>query len=256
MPNRDTPPLRPDRSWSRFAAVFVLLFVLYQASESLQTRFAPGHAAGPALMFAMLLVAWPLGRWLGWRGYDAYALDLRPASLWLLLAGLVVAVAAKMLTLQVGKQLGILAAADQVAHLSLSWAALALLTTFVPSIAEDILTRGIVLRSLPSSLGPWSFVLLSALLYTANHLWRFDWGWTEQFRLFCLGLAYAAAAWRWQTLWAAVALHWGWNLGSALADGMLPVDVVDVPGFRLISAGAHLLLLVLVLLLPRRAGRA
>jgi len=96
------------------------------------------------------------------------------------------------------------------------------------------------------------FVLLSALLYTANHVWRFDWGPTEQLRLFCLGLAYAAAAWRWQTLWAAVALHWGWNLGSVLADAVMPVSVVDVSGFRLLSAGAHLLLLALVLLLPRR----
>jgi uncharacterized protein len=256
MPNRDTPQPRPDLSWSRVIAVFTLLFVLYQASEFLQTRFAPGHVAGPALMLAMLLMAWPLGRWLGWRGYDAYALDLRAASLLLLLAGLAVAVAAKVLTLVVGKQLGILTAAGQVAQVSLPVVAVALITTFVPSVAEDILTRGILLRSLPARLGPWSFVLLSALVYTANHLWRFDWGWTEQFRLFCLGLAYAAAAWRWNTLWAAVALHWGWNLGSALADGMMPVDVVDVPGSRLVSAGAHLLLLALVLLLPRRARTA
>ncbi len=71
-------------------------------------------------------------------------------------------------------------------------------------------------------------MVLSALLYTANHIWRFDWGWTEQVRLFCLGLAYAAAAWRWQTLWAAVALHWGWNFGSVLADAAFPMDVLDV----------------------------
>lgn len=253
MARRDTPQGNPGLSWPRFAAVFGLLFVLYQASESLQTRFAPGHPAGPALMLAMLLAAWPLGRWLGWRGYDAYGLDLRPGSMILLVAGLALAVATKLLTLVVGERLGFQAAANQVAQLTLPFAGLALLTTFVPSVAEDILTRGILLRSLPVALGPWSFVLLSALVYTVNHLWRFDWGWTEQLRLFCLGLAYAAAAWRWRTLWAAVALHWGWNLGSALADGLMPVEVLDVDATRLLSAAAHLLLLALVLLLPRRA---
>jgi len=256
MPRRDTPQREPGRTWPRFAAVFGLLFALYQASESLQTRFAPGHPAGPVLMLVMLLAAWPLGRWLGWRGYDAYGLDLRPASLILLVTGLALAVATKLLTLVVGERLGIHAAAYQAAQLTLPLAGLALLATFVPSVAEDILTRGIVLRSLPAALGPWSFVLLSALLYTVNHLWRFDWGWTEQLRLFCLGLAYAAAAWGWQTLWAAVALHWGWNLGSALAEGLMPVEVLDVDAARLLTAAAHLLLLALVLLLPRpaRAG--
>jgi len=252
MPPRDTQHPGKRRAWSRFLCVFVLLFTLYQASEYLQTRSAQGNLAGPALMLATLLLAWPLGRWLGHRGYGAYALDPRRASMLLLLGGLVLAVAAKLATMLVAQRTGLAQVEGNASRLSLAFMAMALVTTFVPSIAEDILTRGLLLRSLPASLGPWSFVLLSALLYTANHVWRFDWGWTEQLRLFCLGLAYAAAAWRWQTLWAAVALHWGWNLGSALADVVMPVSVVDVPGFRLLTAGAHLLLLVLVLLLPRR----
>ena len=252
MARRDTLHPLASQAWARFACVFVLLFTLYQTSEYLQTRSAPGQLAGPVLMLATVLLAWPLGRWLGRRGYDAYALELRSASALLLLAGLAIAVAAKLATLLVAQRAGLVQATGDALPLSLGFLAMALLTTFVPSVAEDILTRGLLLRSLPASLGPWSFVLLSALLYTANHVWRFDWGPTEQLRLFCLGLVYAAAAWRWQTLWAAVALHWGWNLGSVLADAVMPVSVVDVSGFRLLSAGAHLLLLALVLLLPRR----
>ncbi len=253
MPRRDTPQTVPCLSWSRAIAAFGLLFALYQASEFLQTRAAPGNVAGPALMLAMVLLAWPLGRWLGWRGYDAYALDLRARSLPLLLGGLTVAVVLKLLTLLAGERLGMYGAAGQSASLSLSGMTLALLVAFVPSLAEDILTRGLLLRGLPIRPGAWSFVLLSAAVYTANHVWRFDWGWTEQLRLFCMGLAYAAAAWRWQTLWAAVALHWGWNFGIVLADGLLPVEVMDVTGSRLLAAGAHLVLLALVLLLPQRA---
>jgi len=126
--------------------------------------------------------------------------------------------------------------------------AIALLSTFVPSVAEDILTRGFLLTAAPIRLNLWSFTLLSALLYTANHIWRFDWGITEQVRLFCLGLAYGAAAWRWRSLWGAVALHWGWNLTSVLADQVLPLETANMDASRIISGSAHLLLLAIVLL--------
>jgi hypothetical protein len=253
MPRRDTVPPGPIPCWPRAIVVFGLLFGLYQASEYLQTRETGEHLIGPALMLLVVVVAWPLGRWLGWRGYDAYALDLRPFSLVLLVAGVSLSATMKLLSLVAGERLGIHAPVDQGLVLNIPVVAGIALSTFVPSVAEDILTRGLLLRALPYKFAGWSFVVISALLYMANHVWRFDWGWTEQLRLFCFGLAYAAAAWRWQTLWAAVALHWGWNLGSALADGLMPLEVLDVTGARLLSAVAHLLLLGLILVLPRKA---
>jgi len=78
---------------------------------------------------------------------------------------------------------------------------------------------------------------LSALLYTCNHIWRFDWGVTEQIRLFCMGIAYALAAWRFQSLWAAFGLHLGWNAAGAV----IPADFVQADIFRLAVAFAHLM---------------
>lgn len=248
--------IRPSTGWPRILAAFALMFILYQLAEGLQVRYAPGHPAGPVLMLCALFIAWPLGRWLGWRGFDAYGLDGLRNRMTLLAALLGAGILAKLLSLTVGLEAGLYAQASGVRALSPLLVLMAGLTTFVPSIAEDILTRGFLLRTVPVRFAAWSFVLLSAALYTANHIWRFDWGWTEQLRLFCLGLAYAAAAWRWRTLWAAVALHWGWNFGSALADGIMPVTVADVEGVRLLSAGVHLSVLAIVLLLPRRAAGA
>jgi membrane protease YdiL (CAAX protease family) len=242
-------------SWTRAVAGFAIMFLLYQAAEGLQTVLAPGSPAGPALMLAALVSAWPIGRWLGGRGYDRFG--LAPVRGWwaILLGGMVLAVLAKLASLAVGSGIGIYSAAGPAASLTAAAIALAALTTFVPSVAEDILTRGFLLRAAPVRLGFWSFTILSALLYTANHIWRFDWGLSEQLRLFCLGLAYGAAAWRWRSLWGAVALHWGWNLASVLADAAVPLETLDVTHGRLISAGAHLLLLVLVLLfVPKRSG--
>jgi membrane protease YdiL (CAAX protease family) len=131
----------------------------------------------------------------------------------------------------------------------------ALLSTFIPSVAEDILTRGFLLRTLPLQLTAASYVILTALLYTANHVWRFDWGISEQVRLFCLGLAYGAAAWRWRNLWGAVALHWGWNVTNVLADQLMPTETLSSDAARYLSAAVNLAMFVIVVLLPR-AGRA
>jgi uncharacterized protein len=250
---------RAEVKGARLLVAFAAIFLLYQASEGLQTRLAPGHPAGPALMLAAFLAAWPLGRWLGWRGYDAYGLRLRDGWAALLGAGLLLAMLAKLAALAAGLGAGayalVPAAAAAPGLLDIAGTAL---VTFVPSVNEDILTRGFLLVAIPAWLarrgrsapGFWSYVLLSAALYTANHLWRFDAGWSEQFRLFFLGLAYGAAAWRWRSLWGAVALHWGWNFSNALAGAFLGVETVDGEIGRFVSAAAHLALFLIVLLLP------
>jgi membrane protease YdiL (CAAX protease family) len=209
---------------------------------------APVSPAGPALMLIALLIAWPIGRWLGGRGFDRFGLALGPGWWVILLVGLALAALAKVASLALGLQTGVYAVSGAVQVLTVGTVAVALITTFVPSLAEDILTRGFLLGAAPVRLDFWSYTLLSALLYTANHIWRLDWGITEQLRLFCLGLAYGAAAWRWRSLWGAVALHWGWNLTSVLADRIVPLDTISVVGGRVIGSGAHLVLLLVVLL--------
>lgn len=222
----------------RLTAGFLLLFVVYQASEGLQTVFAPGNPLGPALMLLALGLAWPVGRWLDGSGYRAFGL-VRRNWFGILTSMLLLAALAKLAAEAVALGLGIETFAAPVA-LPLAAIALAAVTTFVPSLAEDILTRGFLLRLTPRPLGFLGYVLASALLYTANHLWRLDWGITEQIRLFCLGLAYGAAAWQLRSLWAAVGLHWGWNLSNALLSQAWPSPVEDIAGARLVSAGIHL----------------
>jgi membrane protease YdiL (CAAX protease family) len=237
-------------SWPQVLAGFALMFVLYQAAEGLQTVIAPGNPAGPALMLAALLLAWPIGRWLGGRGYDRFGLSLTPGWWAMVIGGILLAALARLASLALGLEIGVFAVSGTMQALTVGTLLMALVTTFVPSVAEDILTRGFLLKAAPLRLNFWTFTLLSALLYTANHIWRLDWGISEQIRLFCLGLAYGAAAWRWRSLWGAVALHWGWNLSSAIADSLVATATVDVVGGRIISAGAHLVLLVIVLLVP------
>jgi len=239
---------------ARLLASFALLFAVYQAAEYLQTQVSSPSPIGPALMVVTVLIAWPLGRWLDGTGFAAFGLDRSVASLRWLAAGFILAIIAKLASLAIGLGLGAVTLDSTASALPLSAVVgavtVAAVTTFIPSLAEDILTRGLplrinwVARSMPLYLG------VTAALYTANHLWRFGWGPTEQLRLFCLGLAYAAGAWKARSLWGAVALHWGWNFAGTISDMIVPVSLVDENGSRLVSAAIHIALLATVLMLP------
>lgn len=243
--------------FARAMVAFALILALYQTSEGLQTIFAPSSAIGPALMLAAVLVAWPLGRWLGWRGYDAYGLDLERRSLALVACGMLLASLAFLASRALGGASGIYGppAAARSASIAIT-VAMALVTTFVPSIAEDILTRGFLLRTFPVRLTGAAYIVGTAVLYTVNHIWRFDWGVSEQVRLLCLGLAYGAAAWRWRNLWAAVGLHWGWNFTNVLADHLMPVETLQIDAARYLSALVNLAMFAIVLLIPKGEGAA
>ena len=79
----------------RLLVAFVVLLVVYQASEGLQTRFAPASLLGPALMLLALALAWPLGRWIDGSGFGAFGL-VRSRWLPILAGGFVLAVLAKL----------------------------------------------------------------------------------------------------------------------------------------------------------------
>jgi membrane protease YdiL (CAAX protease family) len=210
------------------------------------------------LMVAALVAGWPVARWLGWRGYEAYGLDLRWTSFAVLGAGLMLTLMAKGAALVAGVSAGIASVGAAPAALGAlagaGFLASVALTTFIPSIAEDILTRGFLLRAIGVHWTGPAFVLASATLFTANHIYRFDWGLSEQARLFCCGLAYAAAAWRWRTLWGAVGLHWGYNLANAIWERFSPVSIDDVVAGRWLTVAIHLVLLAIVVALPRRTA--
>jgi membrane protease YdiL (CAAX protease family) len=128
--------------------------------------------------------------------------------------------------------------------------ALALLSTFVPSIAEDIIRRGFWWRVPGSALRGTTFVVVTSTIYVLNHVYRLGNGPSEWLMLFCFGLTYALAVTRTGSLWAAVGVRWGWNLANALLGTFATVDTISEHA-PLLSAAAHLLRAALILLLPR-----
>uniref|UniRef100_UPI0030F3E071 CPBP family intramembrane glutamic endopeptidase n=1 Tax=Phenylobacterium sp. TaxID=1871053 RepID=UPI0030F3E071 len=130
-----------------------------------------------------------------------------------------------------------------------------LLSTFVASLAEDILTRGFWYRAADIRWrGGVVFVLASSVIYVLNHIYRLGNGPVEWLVLFCFGVAYATALWRSGSLWVALGLHWGWNLGNGLVDAWLPASIVDAHAASGLSIAAHLLIAAGLLAIPRSAA--
>lgn len=237
-------------SW-RIALAFAILFGLYQSAEGVGARLLGNAAVQDTLMILSLLLAWPVGRWLlEWRGFSAYGLEWsRRVPLWLA-AGLALSIAVKVGGLAVGMQLGIyIRSAEPAAGLSLAGVGFALLATVVASIAEDIITRGFWWRVGFVSATPLRFVLATSTIYLLNHVFRLSNGPHEWFMLFCLGIAYASAMVRTGSLWAAVGLHWGWNLANALIDGLVSLDG-NAALTPILSGVSNLLMALIVLTAP------
>lgn len=244
----------------RAALAFVILFVLYQAAEGIGGRWLGSVSVQAVFMVAMVLAAWPVGRWLGFRGYDAYALEWRRPSAVLLAGGLALALLVKYVAVCIGMAFNVYAAvapeSPRVAAVSfLSSIPWALVATFVPSIAEDILTRGFFYRAARIRWLPWVFVLASSALYVLNHIYRLGAGPSEWVMLFCFGLAYATAVVRTGSLWLAVGLHWGWNLANVLIGDILPYQVLSPAWSPFLSAAAHLVILGVLFAIPAQMER-
>lgn len=250
------PASAPSRSRPlQVLGLGLLLMAVYQLPEGIGIRWL-GRMDVLALLWGLYyLVAWGVGRALGAPGFQAFALGRVPGFGLRFLGLLGAALAAKGLALGVGAALGVFRIAPLPSPPAPLGVIAAALTTFVPSLAEDLLTRGLLWGRTPRAWGRAGFVALSAAFFVLNHVYRLNQGPMEWAFLFVLGLTYATALARESTLWAAVALHWGWNLANALVDLRWDVTLLRPGTAPWLSMAAHGVLLVLVLALPRRARR-
>lgn len=243
---------------TRLAATFATLFVAYQLPEGLGLRTLHSLPAAGALFVLFLAIAWWCGRRLGYRGLDAWFMGL--SARWGVLLGscFALAILAKAAALWIGAMTGvyrIAVPAPTDAATVLLQALWMLPYTFLPSVAEDIVTRGFVMRAAPALSHRWVFIPVSAAVYVLNHIYRLANGPLEWMMVFCFGLAYAAALFYSRSLWAAIGLHWGWNYAGQFADRVAPVDAVVPWHGQVLSSLTHLVILAIVVLAARRLKR-
>ena len=99
-----------------------------------------------------------------------------------------------------------------------------LLMTAIPSIAEDILTRGYLLGHLGTRMKKGNWILISAIVFVLNHVWRLNDGIAVLSYLFFLGLLLAYTVWRTKSLWLAFGIHWGSNIAFESTNTILKME--------------------------------
>ena len=150
----------------RFLVALLALATCYHAAELVGTRWLQSSFWQGLLMTAVLPLALLLGAWFWRASLKSYALELRTGTLRWLLGGLVAALLAKLAAVVLGVWLGVYAASPPAVPPGASPSGLLafmLLVTFIPSLAEDLLTRGLWWRH-----GPWQRRLALARLTAAE----------------------------------------------------------------------------------------
>ncbi len=246
---------RSVRVWVAFA----LLFVAYQLPEGIGQHLLGSLAVQGALLIAFYAVAFGLSRWLGETSDVTYALPLDPGWSRNVVVPLGIAIGAKTLAVIVGGLTDVYDVTDAApTNLGPFLGALgfAVVSTLLPSVAEDLLTRGFPYAHGGRALRPALFVVGSAAFYVLNHVYRLGNGPREWAMLFAFGVAYAVVVPATGSLWAAIGLHWGWNLGNALVPLVVDVQVRRPELSPWLSSAANLAAAGVVLVLAARWRRA
>lgn len=239
-------------------AAFVVLFAAYQIPEGIGIHMLESPAVQAGLLLLFYPIAWALARLRGYRGFEAYAMELHPGWARNLSLTMLLAVLAKAGAVVVGLSLGVYEVEPRGV---VSWQTVVALlgivfTTFWPSVAEDVVTRGFWFRQVPALGHGALFVLFSSGVYVLNHVYRLQNGPLEWLMLFAFGLAYATALVRTGSLWAAIGLHWGWNVAAFAAASVAGVTTRVEWASPLLSAAAHLVALGAVVALSPALAKA
>jgi len=227
---------------------YLILFGFYQLPEYVLNQTG-NIGSFLALMALVVLIAHWVLRWQGESGLSALGLTITSYSGMQLLAGLVIQGVVSMLAFEGSYGLGItrvtyMPALPELILNSFIFA----IGTFLPSLAEDILTRGYLYRYWGQRVSPRIFVIGSTILYVLNHIYRLQNGPATWFFLTVVGISLAIPLAISRSLWLTLGLHWSNNFVYRLTNDVLHTDDVSGISSTWLLTG---LILVMSILLPR-----
>ncbi len=234
-----------------FVPGFLLLFAVYHFPE-----FFSAFWIMAVFKIGFLFVAFIMARMQGWKGLGGYGLGLRPGWWQNLLKGLLTGILFFALSVGLSVSFGFEKLAGiATTEVIVKQLPMILLMTAIPSVAEDILTRGYLYGHLYSKMKPVIWVLVSAVVYVLNHIWRLQDDPSVLAYLFLLGLVLATSVWKTGSLWLAFGIHWGANIAFESTHSMVhTTPLVSHQGSTWLLAAAWLLLLVVISIRLPEAG--
>lgn len=230
---------------------FVVLFSLYHAAEyQIVTR---GSVVGFLLVQALFwIIAFLLGQNYRRNGLTSWGLPFSWKLFKSLFAGIVLGIALYATAFIISEKSGVERIVEvpdlaEILKQSLPFSFGVLLSSF----SEDVLTRGVVYAYLGKKTNGMVIVLISAVIYTLNHIYRLADGPDTLLYLFLLGTIFMVAMVNTKNLWFTGAMHWAGNaffyithnvINTVPADGIIPpnylfaaVIVIFIPVIWLVT---------------------
>ncbi len=123
--------------------------------------------------------------------------------------------------------------------------------TLLPSLAEDILTRGYVMAYWPEKWNVNLLILISAGVYVLNHIFRLNKP-DVLLYLFVLGLLLMWAFVATRNLWLTLGIHWGSNIAYQCFTNLVSFNPIKETGMEnYILATCYSLGILLVIILQK-----
>lgn len=226
-------------------AGFALLFALYHAAEYM-ILFHNSPAGFLTFQLLFFVGAWGIAKGQGKPGLAAWGLDTKKRLLLHLLVGMMMGVvlygSTFLLSLWLGSER--LTAIPPFAAMATPLSLFAF-GNFFSSFAEDVLTRGYVFHHLYDRVSRVALVLLSAVVYLLNHIYRLDDGIETYLYLFVLGVVFAIPLLLTKRLWFTGGMHWAGNITFYLTHELWNTE--EATG---VIAPNYILVVVALLLIP------
>lgn len=195
----------------KITLAFVALFLLYHLAEYMimfQNNVL-GFFIFQALFFT---VAWLFGKWYNRQGLNCWGLSFSRDILRNILIGIVLGLTLYAVPFVISLFLGIetivnIPDTSTIIMASLPFAFGVIFSSF----SEDILTRGLIFTHFKAKITPIILILLSAIIYVLNHIYRLNDGADTLLYLFLLGIILIIALNNTKNLWLTGSMHWAGN---------------------------------------------
>jgi len=235
------------RSFSSKLFGLILLLAVYQLADAFM-HFYNDAFAFLFLMASVLLLAHIVAKQQGLNGIKGYKLDWKNHGKYLfiigLLSGLITYSLAFVISLFTHRE--IITVHNLPVMPTMGKILLYFAGTFLPSIAEDIITRGYVLAVFGKNWNKMVFVLVSALFYVLNHPYKLAAPDETLIYLFITGISLAIPLAITNSLWYSVGLHWACNIIYRISNDVLLTTSAADHGL----SSLRILMIVLLLSVP------
>lgn len=233
---------------------FIVLFTLYHLPELFQNHYQkPLIWLLEAGMLLFVLVAYFIGKRKfknGFKIYGLFAFNKHWSNLAKgLLIGICITILANLVPVWLHwNKISIQWDWQQLLFQSVLFA----IGTLLPSLAEDILTRGYVMAYWPDKWNVNLLILFSAGLYVLNHIFRLNKP-DVMLYLFVLGLVLMWAFVATRSLWLTLGIHWGSNITYQFFANAASFETIKDTGMEnYVLAACYVLGFALVFVLYKR----